>query len=262
MLTWPREDAKANRPFATRSPQPMASRAGVSLAVTPPAAARHQGDDDEDGHRRQPHAPQREEGRLTRPAVEAEQGEPEAHGRAGGQDDRPRRDVAAQLGAGRQGHADDGDEHADPGPVRRRVTGRDAQHDRHDDPQRRDRRDDAHGPRGQRRVEADQPGHAGEPGGDRPRRPPGPGDGVPAKGDHDRDDHQGQALGPAHDRHRRVPSGGEPREEVGGPPHQGGGQGQHAQHRRSLATTCAVPRRALAPARAARHTLLECPAAP
>ena len=43
-------------------------------------------------------------------------------------------------------------------------------HDRHDDAERGDRRHHAHRPGGQRRVEADQPDHPGQPGGDRPRQ--------------------------------------------------------------------------------------------
>ena len=54
-----------------------------------------------------------------------------------------------------------------------------------------------------------------------------------------------------HDGHRRMPSRGQPGEEVGGAPHEGGGQGQDAQHRRSLATPRATPRRA--PPREGRH---------
>ena len=79
----------------------MASRAGVSRAVTPPAVRSTRADDDEDGHRRHTHPPQGEQGRLARATVEAEQGQPEAERSAAGQHHRPRRDVAAQLGTAR-----------------------------------------------------------------------------------------------------------------------------------------------------------------
>ena len=97
MLTWPCEEATANRPLAARSPQPMASRAGVSRTADPTGGAEHQPHHDEDGHRGHPHAPQGEQGRL-RPRGRCRTGPPEAHRRAAGEDDGPRR--ASPLSSG------------------------------------------------------------------------------------------------------------------------------------------------------------------